>query len=100
MRIDQTGKILSQAIPDYHDRYINSDPSAKSFKDILMDTMYEAEDAIGNQSYLRDELLSGDVNNLHEVPIAMTESELTLNLAIQVRNKVVEAYQEVMRMQV
>ena len=38
--------------------------------------------------------------DLHEVMIAVEEANLALNYTMQVRNKVVEAYQEMMRMQV
>jgi len=45
-------------------------------------------------------LASGQTNNIHEVMIKMEEAEISLRLMVQVRNKVVEAYQEIMRMQV
>lgn len=45
-------------------------------------------------------LAVGDVENLHQVMIAMGEAKFTFQLAMQVRNRVLEAYQEVLRMQV
>jgi flagellar hook-basal body complex protein FliE len=36
--------------------------------------------------------------DVHEAMIALTQADLTLQLAMQVRNKLVTAYQEVMRM--
>lgn len=45
-------------------------------------------------------LASGDAQSLHEVMIHMEEAKLSLQLLAQVRNRVLEAYQEVMRMQV
>lgn len=45
-------------------------------------------------------LATGQVENIHEVMIASEKASLSLELTMQVRNKVVEAYQEVMRMQV
>src|SRR5512142_2236104 len=38
--------------------------------------------------------------NLHETALAMEKADLALRVATKVRNKLVEAYQEVMRMQV
>jgi flagellar hook-basal body complex protein FliE len=38
--------------------------------------------------------------NLHEMAIALEKADVSLRVAAKVRNKVVEAYQEVMRMQV
>jgi flagellar hook-basal body complex protein FliE len=40
------------------------------------------------------------VNNIHDVVIAQEKASLSLQLALQVRNKAVEAYQEMMRMQI
>ncbi|SFG88649.1 flagellar hook-basal body complex protein FliE [Duganella sp. CF458] len=45
-------------------------------------------------------LASGQVQNLHEVMIHLEEAKLSFQLLAQVRNRVLEAYQEVMRMQV
>jgi len=46
------------------------------------------------------QLVAGEPIDLHHVMLQMEESMVKLNLAIQVRNKVIEAYQEVQRMQV
>jgi len=45
-------------------------------------------------------LSSGSVEDVHEAMIAMQKAKLALDFTIQVRNKVIEAYQEIMRMQV
>ena len=44
-------------------------------------------------------LLAGEDNGIHATMIESQKAELALNLAIQIRNKVVDAYNEVMRMQ-
>ena len=45
-------------------------------------------------------LASGQAPSLHEVMIHMEEAKLSLQLLAQVRNRLLDAYQEVMRMQV
>jgi len=45
-------------------------------------------------------LAAGEVENLHEVMVRLEESRIALQLALQVRNRVLEAYQDVMRMQI
>jgi flagellar hook-basal body complex protein FliE len=45
-------------------------------------------------------LASGEATSLHEVMINLEEAKLSFQLLAQVRNKLLEAYQEVMRMQV
>ena len=51
-----------------------------------------------NQAVAR--VAAGEDVELHQVMIAMQEADISLQLALQVRNKLVEAYSEVMRMQV
>ena len=46
------------------------------------------------------QLAAGDAASLHDVMIRMEEARLSFELAVQFRNKVLESYQDVMRMQV
>jgi flagellar hook-basal body complex protein FliE len=46
------------------------------------------------------QLAVGEAQNLHEVLVRLEESRTALQLLLQVRNRVLEAYQDVMRMQV
>lgn len=58
-------------------------------------------DALQKQSDdLAMRLADGQAVDLHDVVLATEEASLAFQLAIQVRNRVVEAYQEIMRMQV
>ncbi|MFF2482655.1 flagellar hook-basal body complex protein FliE [Paenibacillus sp. NPDC058071] len=52
-----------------------------------------------NVHTLNDKFMIGEVD-ASEVLIAASQAQLGLSLTSQVRNKVVEAYQEIMRMQV
>ncbi|HEY8416581.1 MAG TPA: flagellar hook-basal body complex protein FliE [Limnochordales bacterium] len=45
-------------------------------------------------------LATGQADNLHEVMIAVERASIALELTIAIRNRLVEAYQEIMRMQV
>ncbi len=51
------------------------------------------------ESLVHDFAVGRDVE-LHEVVLAMEKADLALQLTIQIKNKVIEAYQELMRMQV
>jgi flagellar hook-basal body complex protein FliE len=46
------------------------------------------------------QVLMGDTGQLHQSVIAMQESGVAFSLMVEVRNKLVESYQELMRMQV
>lgn len=45
-------------------------------------------------------LAVGEVDNLHDVAIAAEKANISLQLVLGIRNKVVEAYREIMRMQI
>jgi flagellar hook-basal body complex protein FliE len=45
-------------------------------------------------------LVVGQAPNLHDTMIALEKADISLRFLTQVRNKVVEAYQEIMRMQI
>jgi len=71
-----------------------------SFKDLMNKEVYElSQKQIENDENIKA-LITGDVENIHDILIKTEESRLQLELAMQVRNKVVESYQEIMRMQV
>lgn len=58
-----------------------------------------------NQQLLASEaglqqLASGNVENLHQVMIQMQDAKLSFDLLMQVRTRLLEAYQDVMRMQI
>jgi flagellar hook-basal body complex protein FliE len=46
------------------------------------------------------EVAAGKSENLHETMLATTQAEISFNLMVQLRNRALEAYQEVMRMPV
>lgn len=75
-------------------------PSAASFTAALGDALGELQRLENHANDLSGQLAAGQPVDLHEVVLAMEETTLAYQLALQVRNKVVEAYQEIMRMQV
>jgi len=47
-----------------------------------------------------DKLLAGELEDVHQVVVAMEEAATSFKLLMEVRNKMVDAYREVMKMQV
>jgi len=45
-------------------------------------------------------LVTGELDNIHEVMIAAQKADIALQLTMQIRNKVIDAYKEIMRMQI
>ena len=46
-----------------------------------------------------EQLATGQSDSVHETMLALTKADLSLRVFMEVRNKVIDAYQEVMRMQ-
>lgn len=74
--------------------------SEQSFTDILNEAMKDAGETDAAAQQQNVDLLTGENDSIHSAMITSEKAELALNLVIQVRNKVVDAYNEVMRMQV
>ena len=60
----------------------------------------EANDRLIHADRMVQKLALGEADNLHQVMIALDEAKFSFNMLIQVRNKLLEAYQDVMRMQI
>jgi flagellar hook-basal body complex protein FliE len=75
-------------------------PPAQGFGQML-DGLVSMVDAKQTQaSDLTKRVLLGDTDQLHQSVIAMQEASTALSLMVNVRNKLVDSYQELMRMQV
>ena len=75
-------------------------PGGGGFQDVLSSAIKQVEAVGQNASASVERFLSGEGEELHTTILAATQAELSFNLFLQARNKVVGAYQEIMRMQV
>ena len=70
-----------------------------SFSNVLSDAISKVNDSEVNANNKIDSLIKGEDVEMHEVMLAMQESVLSLQALIEVRNKTVEAYQEISKLQ-
>ncbi len=75
-------------------------PAGTGFQNSIEKAVAEVNNLQHQADDLAVKLATGDVEDVHKAMIAMNKAKLALDFTIQVRNKVVEAYQEIMRMQV
>ena len=73
---------------------------SESFAGMLQDAYQQMREIEIDADQQVRKLLAGERVDLHRVMLAGEKAGLASNLMMSVRNKVVEAYQEVMRMQV
>ena len=70
-----------------------------AFQEVLSGAIGQVEHAGRDASAAVERFLSGDGEDLHTTVLATQRAELSFEMFQQVRNKVVSAYQEIMRMQ-
>lgn len=80
----------------------SSSPSEaqKNFGSFLKDSIDKVNETQVRSDMMAQKLARGENVELHEVMIASQKASITLTATMEIRNKVIEAYQEVMRMQV
>ena len=74
--------------------------SGKDFGSMVLDGIDRLERVQDTSDQLAVKAATGDLNAIHDYTIAATEANVTTQLTVAVRNKAVEAFNEIMRMQV
>lgn len=70
------------------------------FGQLLMDVIKEVNNTQADARGLQNDLMANRPVEYHDLMIAMERASVAMDLTMQVRNKVLEAYQEIARMQV
>jgi flagellar hook-basal body complex protein FliE len=89
-----TGISLPSAAPALDGR-----SSGGGFQDVFAAAVRGVESTGKEAAASVEQFLSGEGGELHSVVLATQRAELAFDLMLQMRNKVVNAYQEIMRMQ-
>ncbi len=71
-----------------------------AFGEVLADSLAQVNQLQTEADKAITELATGGPTTLHDTMLALEKADLSFRLMMQVRNKIVEAYQEVVRMQV
>ena len=82
---------------------LNPRPELKAnhrFSSLLNDAIDKVNQLQIESDEYKKLLVTGDVDNLHDVTIAAEKANISLQLTLSIRNKVIEAYREIMRMQI
>jgi len=99
MNIGQVSGI-SQSIWNAPNSDLNNEKASLSFGDILKGIMMETQ-ALRQADVQNGILMAiGEMDNLHQPMIDMQKANLALQFTLQVRNKILDAYQEIMRIQI
>lgn len=72
----------------------------RSFRELLREKLEEVNELQHQADTITQMYLAGQAEDVHQVMLALEQANLSLQMVMQVRNKVIEAYQEISRMQV
>ena len=79
---------------------VSGQDAVKSFSDYLKDSLSEVNKLQIDSQKASQDLLVGNVKNIHETMLAVQKASLSLSLISTIRSKALSAYQEIMRMSV
>lgn len=98
----RTGKTASQIRNDQinSDATDNQSSDIKSFADTLSDAVANVNQLSQTADIQMQKLATGETKNIPEVMISTEKASIAFKLLTQVRNKMIDAYQEIMKMQV
>ncbi len=74
--------------------------SGKTFGDFLKDSLNQVNSIQSQANVAIQKLASGESKNIHETMIMVEQAEIAFKTMNQIRTKVLEAYKEIMRMQI
>ena len=72
----------------------------EGFRELIEGAIGKVEQTRGAAAQVVESFLAGEGGELHTALLATQRAELALDLFLETRNKVVQAYQEIMRMQI
>ena len=98
IRIDQVGALKKIFQPP---REVGEPPreDGSAFGKIMSDVVREAVQAESEAANAIQDLVSGTVDNVHDVVMAVGKANMAIQLLVEIRNGVLEAYKELSRIQ-
>ena len=79
---------------------VKTGDSGKTFGDFLQDSISQVNGLQNDANTAMQKLASGESRDMHETLLAVEKAEIAFKAMNQVRSKVIDAYKEIMRMQI
>lgn len=80
-------------------RLQTGDGEGKSFADMIEKAVNSVDETNKNADQKVEDLVAGRTENVHEVMISMQKAQLSFELMTEIRNKLLDTYQQLSRMQ-
>lgn len=72
----------------------------QSFADVLSNAINSVDETMKSSDQKVQQFIAGESNNVHDVMISMKRAQLSFEMMVEIRNKAIETYQEISRMQI
>jgi flagellar hook-basal body complex protein FliE len=98
--VDSIKDVLSIDLEAVNKAQARGQNQGGSFVDILKESIDKVNALQGEADMAIEGLVKGETKNVHETIIAIEKANVSFNMMIQVRNKLLSAYEEIMRTQI
>lgn len=97
-------KAITAPMPAFGDGAVGSHAAggaaSSGFMDTLQHAISKANDIQLEAGQATEALMTGQTQNVHQTMVALQEADVSFQLMMQIRNKLVSAYEEIQRMQI
>ncbi|MCR8642196.1 flagellar hook-basal body complex protein FliE [Paenibacillus sp. N1-5-1-14] len=98
--IDKINPLVSSGMSVTNSNKAGAADLSQKFGDMLNDALNQLNEGQQKVETLNESFAKGELSDVHQLTIAAQTSALALETTVQIRNKVIEAYQDIMRMQI
>ncbi len=91
---------ISQSFPVQSSIIGKKTEEKTDFKEMLMDAIADVSKLEKESDAITEDFIAGKTDSIHSVLIAAEKASISLEMVVEVRNKVLDAYNEIMRMQI
>jgi len=99
MRVEP-GRSLGSMDPQQIYQEQTQPPDRKSFANTLKSALEEINGLQARRDEMVENMVAGHVTEVHDIMTAAEEAQLAFELLLETRNRLLESYQEIMRMQI
>lgn len=95
VRVDITSQLVD--LPSIKKTTSTKEADGGSFGDMLKSFVQDVNELQHNSADVEKKFLTGEITDVHEVMLAAQEASVAFELLMEIRNKLMESYQEIIR---
>lgn len=101
----ELGRVVQQAgdvelTPERQEIATGKEGEKQSFADVLSNAINSVDETMKTSNQQVQAFIAGETDNVHDVMISMQRAQISFEMMVEIRNKAVETYQEISRMQI